>query len=176
MISVVALGAVCELKQSTGWDSRLTGVDEELDTSNAKPDVFRPATPTQHKIKTGRHKPMVLIFSLEEFPDLSDGRRITLKADRGFSEGPWRLAVKVGKWRTLSLPLARSPRVMWWFTSRAKLAREVIAVLEPDDELEHFDWIVNRLSYLGIEVDRASITTAPFRVEFGPTVLSKLRK
>ncbi len=177
MLSVVSLGVICELGEGVGVGGVETVSGEEPDIAGAKPSVFPPSAPMKGKMLPGGYKSRTLSFSLEEFVDLSDGRRVTLKADRGFNKGgPIRLAVKVGKWRSVSLPFARSPRMMWWFITRAGLTREVMAVLEPDDEREWFDWIVDRLSSFGIEVDEASVVAAPFVVELGPIVESKLRK
>jgi len=39
-----------------------------------------------------------------------------------------------------------------------------------------YDWVVDRLRTLGIEVDPASVVTAPYQVEFGSRVFEELQK
>ena len=95
----------------------------------------------------------------EEFADLSDGRRVVLKDDRGWSLRPFRY-----------------PDSSWKFASGRKLAKEAILVLDPDDHERWMEWVVERLRFLGVEVDPASVHAAPFQVEFGPRVRHELRQ
>ena len=95
----------------------------------------------------------------EEFADLSDGRRVILKDDRGWSLRPFRY-----------------PDSSWKFASGRKLAKEAILVLDPDDNERWMEWVVERLRFLGIDVDPASVHAAPFQVEFGPRVRHELRQ
>ena len=98
----------------------------------------------------------------EEFADLSDGRRVILKDDRGWSLRPNRYP--------------RYPDSSWKFTSGRLLAKEAILVLDPDDNERWIEWVVERLRFLGIDVDPASVHAAPFKVEFGPRVRRELRQ
>ncbi|MCY4194098.1 MAG: hypothetical protein OXF04_07355 [bacterium] len=100
----------------------------------------------------------VLAISAVEFADLSDGTRVILSTDRGwthapreFEGGPWKIA------------------------SGREFTRTAILTLDPDDS----DWkwvqrIVEMLSEFGFEVDPASVHAAPFRVEFGPRLRREL--
>ncbi len=101
-------------------------------------------------------------FRLEEFADLSDGRRVTLKDDRGWSS--WPRNDYGSKWRTA--------------VGRA-LIRDAIWVLGPD-EVDTIDvwegWVIEGLRLSGFEVDPASVHAAPFVVEFGPRVQHELRQ
>ena len=98
----------------------------------------------------------------EEFADLSDGRCVILKDDRGWSLRPNRYP--------------RYPDSSWKFASGRKLAKEAILVLDPDDNERWMEWVVGRLRFLGIDVDPASVHAAPFKVEFGPRVRYELRQ
>ena len=100
-----------------------------------------------------------LSFYAEEFADLSDGRRVILKDDRGWSLWPFRY-----------------PDSSWKFASGRQLTKEAILVLDPDDNERWMEWGVERLRFLGIDVDPASVHAAPFRVEFGPRVRHELRQ
>ena len=98
----------------------------------------------------------------EEFADLSDGRRVILKDDRG--------------WSLQRNHYLRYPDSSWKFTSGRQLAKEAILVLDPDDNERWIEWVVERLRFLGIDVDPASVHAAPFKVEFGPRVRRELRQ
>ena len=98
----------------------------------------------------------------EEFADLSDGRRVILKDDRG--------------WSLQRNHYLRYPDSSWKFTSGRLLAKEAILVLDPDDNERWIEWVVERLRFLGIDVDPASVHAAPFKVEFGPRVRRELRQ
>ena len=101
----------------------------------------------------------------EEFADLSDGGRVILKDDRG--------------WSLLPNHYHRYPRYpdsSWKFASGRKLAKEAILVLDPDDNERWIEWVVERLRFLGIDVDPASVHAAPFKVEYGPRIRHELRQ
>ena len=98
----------------------------------------------------------------EEFADLSDGRRVILKDDRG--------------WSLQRNRYLRYPDSSWKFANGRKLAEEAILVLDPDDNERWIEWVVGRLRFLGIDVHPASVHAAPFKVEFGPRVRHELRQ
>ena len=98
----------------------------------------------------------------EEFADMNDGRRVILKDDRGWSLRPNHYP--------------SYPDSSWKFTSGRKLAKEAILVLDPDDNERWIEWVIERLRFLGIDVDPASVHAAPFKIEFGPRVRHELRQ
>ena len=95
-------------------------------------------------------------FYAEEFVDLSDGRRVILKDNRGwYLDSSWKSAIG----RDLT------ERAIW--------------ILKPNDLNDKgfwVEWIVRRLRSLGIDVDPLSVRAAPFNVEFGPRVRRELRQ
>ncbi len=127
-------------------------------------------------------KPMTLHFSLTEFADLSDGQRVTLRDDRGFSGSLHAVNWDPDTGEVIDASWHRGSRLEslvsdpWRFETREGLTRRVIAALDPDDDQEWFEWVVGRLDSLGIEIDPASVEAAPYRVEFGTRVLEELEK
>ena len=86
----------------------------------------------------------------EEFADLSDGQRVILKDDRGWSDRSDRLAIG------------------------CDLTLQAIRILDPDGKEFWMKWVVERLRFLGIDVDPVSVQAAPFKVEFGPRIQREL--
>ena len=95
----------------------------------------------------------------EEFADLSDGRRVVLKDDRGWSLRP-----------------TRRPDSSWKFDNGRALTFDAATILQPDYNELWMEWVVERLGFLGVDVDPVSIHAAPFRVEFSPHVQRELRQ
>ncbi len=102
-------------------------------------------------------------LSVLQQADLSDGRRVLLKDDRGWSSWP------------LGWPQIR-PGGSWKVPGGRALTKEAILILDPDDNESWMDWVVGRLRFLGLDVDPASVHAAPFHVEFGPRVLHELQE
>lgn len=98
-------------------------------------------------------------FHAEEFADLSDGRRVILKDDRGYSDWP-----------------ESSPDSSWKVATGHELTIEAIAMLSPGDDELWMEWVVERLRLFDIDVDPVSVRAAPFHVEFGPRVQHELRQ
>ena len=178
MMSVVALGAVCEVRE----DDVTANADDpvpEFPAAGAQPSPYHPNLLIRED--PDGPKPMALSFRLTEFADLSDGRRFILRDDRGFGGtlmavdwNPDTGEVRDASWKTGS-KLESLVSDQWRFTTRENLTSEVIAALEPDDRKEWHEWIVGRLRTLGIEVDPASVETAPYQFEFGSRVLEELQ-
>ena len=170
-LSVVALGAICELEDLTG-PPRLPTCDAAVldpiphstvqDSTRAiRHQQFFTTVPS--KMMQAQRKEWLesgtLAFYLEEFADLSNGQRVILKDDRGWNgsyresrDGPWKL-----------------------ITGR-ELTKQTILVLDPDDEVLWMEDVIEELRLCGINVDPASVHAAPFRVEFGPRLQSELRQ
>ncbi|MDE0603895.1 MAG: hypothetical protein OXI18_05765 [bacterium] len=179
MLSVVALGAICEVAE----DSPVKYADEpvpELLTDGPRPSPYHPELSIRDD--ADKQKSRTLRFSLIEFADLSDGRRVTIRDDRGFSGSlhavnwdPDTGEVREASWHPGSRleSLVSDP---WRFETRESLTRDVIAALDPDDDQEWYERVVERLGSLGIEVDPISVEAAPYQVEFGSRVLEELEK
>ena len=95
----------------------------------------------------------------EEFADLSDGRRVVLKDDRGWSLRP-----------------THRPDSLWKFENGRSLTFDAATVLQPDYNELWMEWVVERLDFFGVDVDLVSVHAAPFRVEFSSNVQRELRQ
>ena len=118
-------------------------------------------------------------FGLVEFAEISDGRRLTLRADRGWGTGRVRIAYVLDDTDERgpgppTVPFDLSDP--WQFETRKTLTKSVLACVDPDDDEQWYEWVVDRLGELDVVVDAASVRAAPYRVEFGPLLDSELRK
>ena len=175
MLDVVALGAMCELEDLTTAPRQPTLDDEgyvrhptmeNLDRPRRQSGSIRFTVVTPEVMRKARQRMLesgTPSFYAEEFADLSDGRRVLLKDDRGWAHWPrgWPQDRPSGSWKVAC--------------GRA-LTKETILILDPDDNESWMDWVVGRLRLLGFEVDPASVQAAPFHVEFGPRVLHELHE
>lgn len=175
VVDVLALGAMCEIDDLT-TAPRTPTLDEEgyvkhqtpeLDTARARERLYGgfgtlspEVTMTQRRSRMESVEPS---FYAEEFADMSDGRRVLLKDDRGWSSWSRR-------W-----PQDR-PSGSWTVAGGRALTKQAILVLDPDDNEYWMDWVVGRLRFLGFEVDTACVQAAPFHVEFGPRLLHVLHE
>ncbi len=118
-------------------------------------------------------------ISFTEFAELSDGRRVTMRNDRGFS---WRQHLVVRNNRGLGSRRRDLPDP-WDGITRESLAGQVrdyllaeeedCCPISPESVVEHL-----RRSY-GLEADAASVRAAlqlPRRIEFGPHLLDELSR
>ena len=140
MLSVVSLGAICEMEDLEAPPRRVTATQRENRLRSRGPS-----------------------FCAEEFADISDGRRAVLSSDRGWSHWPTGWPQDM-------------PSDIWRHAIGRALTKETILILDPDDNEDWVDWVVERLHLLDIDVDPASVQAAPFRVDFGPRVRSELRQ
>jgi len=176
--SVVGLGAICEIEDLTaapreptldGWGYVSDSAPSKMTFSQYLRKWCKFLTRTgfyttapRKLILEQRRKALEsgqAYFYLEEFADLDDGRRVILRDDRGWSFWP-----------------VTPPNSQWKTVTGRELVKEAILILEPDDDEDWIVWIIERLHFLGIEVDSASVHAAPFQVEFGPRVQNELRR
>lgn len=183
MLSVVALGAVCEMENLVdpprqpkldtfgcaapkGREAESLAQHEKLKKPTVKGSItsrdmllspVRMLKQRQEIAESGKPH-----FYLEEYADLSDGRRVILGDDRGWSS--WPMNGFDSRWKTA--------------VGRA-LSRDTIWVLGPDD-VDTNDiwerWVIEGLRIFGVEVDPGSVHAAPFHVEFGPRVQHELQQ
>ena len=167
VLDVIALGAIFEIEDLTGpprWPVLYGGycvrrpAPEELGTPRPLPrrgpESEGLEAERQRMLESGKPQ-----FYAEEFADLSDGRRVILKDDRGWSHWPM-----------------NSPDSNWKVATGHELTIEAIAMLNPGDDDLWMEWVVERLRFFGIDVDPVSVRAAPFQVEFGPRVRHELRQ
>lgn len=167
VLDVVALGAIVEIEDLTGpprWPVLYGGycvrrpASEELGTPRPLPrrgpETEGLEAERQRMLESGRPQ-----FYAEEFADLSDGRRVILKDDRGWSHWP-----------------TNSPDSNWKVATGHELTIEAIVMLDPGDDDLWMEWVIERLRFFGVAVDPVSVRAAPFHVEFGPRVQHELRQ
>ncbi len=164
---VIALGATVEIEDLTGpprWPVLYGGycvrrpASEELGTPRPLPrrgpETEGLEAERQRMLESGKPQ-----FYAEEFADLSDGRRVILKDDRGWSHWP-----------------INSPDSNWKVATGHELTIEAIVMLDPGDDDLWMEWVIERLRFFGVAVDPVSVRAAPFHVEFGPRVQHELRQ
>jgi len=150
---VVLLGVVCDLRDPP------------------RPEDYPPRDPNyvgwspitreaiEEELASGRYDdPAQQSFDLTEFAELDDGRRVTVREGRGFggraSDGDY-----------------------WRHETRERLRLNALTTVGPDEgDPPSNEWLVARLSELGITTDLASLAEVPYRVEFIERVLERLRK
>jgi hypothetical protein len=107
-----------------------------------------------------------LAFRVTEFADLADGRRLVLRADRGFTS-------------RLHGPGADEPGAAWRHETLAGLADDVLATVLPDDAEEtgeEHPWreLAGLLRDRGVAVAADELRRVPYVVELGDRVRARL--
>lgn len=151
-----ALGAVIELD---GARRREPGVVELRADMQPRDGGYGPVPAKMLRSRRNRlaQSSIPHLYAVE-FAELSDGRRVVLRDDRGWCHWPPNTA-----------------------TSRFKIAngREIvkmaILILDPDDNDDWERWVTEQLHTAGVDVDAASVHAAPYRVELGPRLQHELR-
>ena len=176
MLNILAFGVTCEIDDDGGFipvirdQLRLTQQEAEavLEAEQSRlraelrPDsVGYVWTVDPSRRRTRRHKSISVDFV--EFAELSDGRRVTVRSDRGLNWG-WNHSLGA-----------------WYGMTQASLTKEVRDYFEAEAEdccPITPEWVVERLQRLhGVEIDPASVDAAlqlPLKVEFGPRLLEQL--
>ena len=152
MARVVLLGVVCDLSDPPRPEDYPPRDPDHVGWSPITRELV------EQELASGRYDdPAQQWFNLSEFAELDDGRRLTIREDRGFggrsSDGDY-----------------------WRHVTRARLTFETLSAVGPDEGDQHppHEWIVERLRDLGCPVDPASVETAPYRVDFTDRVLERL--
>lgn len=172
MLEISALGSVCEL-EDLAESPRIPTLDgRDLADNRTVPEdgnfprwkIRSLGTVASSKAIQRERQELLesgaMVIYATEFADLSDGRRVILKDDRGWTD-----------WARES---QESP---WKIASGREMTRSTILTLDPDeDDWEWLEWVVERLLQLGFEVDPISVHAAPYRVEFGPLLQHELRQ
>ncbi|SDX52478.1 hypothetical protein SAMN05660209_00596 [Geodermatophilus africanus] len=107
-----------------------------------------------------------LSFGVTEFADLADGRRLVLRADRGFTS-------------RLHGPGADESGAAWRHETLAGLAADVLATVLPDDAEETGEdhpWreLAGLLRARGVAVSTAELRRVPYVVELSDRVRARL--
>jgi hypothetical protein len=144
-VIVVGLGARCDV------------LTEDEDRERLVRDGW-PAGPVEGLLEDFKQG---LSFDVHEFAELADGRRLTLRDDRGFTtsiRGP-------------------APRDEWQHPTLGQLERDVPTVLPDDDDTqeEHLWGELVRLLHLqGVEATGEELRVVPYRVEFSERLRERL--
>lgn len=152
MSNVVLLGVRCEIARPAGSGALPSAADptrfgwSPLAREAVKPWVLRPDDPEP-----------ALAFALTEFVELDDGRRVTVRADRGFG-------------------VSGGSADPWHGVTEAHLVRDVYTTLlmEDDDPRPPREWLVVRLRELRIDAELAALEETPYLVEFERQILERL--
>ena len=179
MLSITAFGVTCEISD----DDHVSVVQDHLRLPRQEAEALLEAERSKFKERLRAAKPGSLVHGpapadasrrrrasrsrasvdFDEFADLSDGRRVTVRSDRGWS---WSCNHSLGA---------------WYRQTRTRFTKEVRDYF--DAEAEECctitpEWVVERLQRLyGVEIDPASVDAAlqlPLQVEFGPRLHEQL--
>ena len=105
-------------------------------------------------------------FRVTEFADLADGRRLVLRADRGFGS-------------RLHGPGADEPGAAWRHETLAGLVADVLTTVLPDDAEETgedhpWEELAGLLGDRGVAVGADELRRVPYVVELGDRVRARL--
>jgi hypothetical protein len=138
-VTVVRLGAWCDFVTEDEYRQRLVR------------DGW-PADEIEHLVEESN---LGISFDVHEFAELTDGRRLTLHAERGFTTS--------GQWRHLTLE---------------NLERDARTTVLPDDddtEDEHpWEWLATLLHARGVESTAEALRLLPYDVEFSERLRARL--
>ena len=137
--------------------------EERLRSAEPGAVMYGPAPAVHSGPLRGNRSRKRMSVDFVEFADLSDGRRVTVRSDRGWTWG----------WNHSFGP--------WAGKTRASFTKEVRDYFEAEAEEccpITVEWVVERLQRLhAVEVDPASVDAAlqlPLEVEFGPRLREQL--
>jgi hypothetical protein len=143
-MSVVALVAYCDVRDPV--------TPAEIDRAQPPTQVGWSSAPVEGSHDDGRS----LSFSIAELAILSDGRRVHLHADHGFTTAHW------------------PPGDRWAGLSASVLESNVLTTMLPDDDdtgEEHpCDWLAALCADHGLPVTADELRQVPYRVEFSDRV------
>ncbi len=108
--------------------------------------------------------PVGVSFTVHEFAELDDGRRVTLHSERGFTS--WL--------RSTSDP---QPADQWAHLTPEGLESDVRTVVLPDDdngEDHPWQWLAGLLRRHGVDASIERLSAVPYRVEFSERLTQKL--
>ena len=179
MLSITAFGVTCEIRD----DDNASVVQDHLRLPKQEAEALLEAERSKFKERLRAAKPGSVVHGpapldafrhsrssrscasvdFDEFADLSDGRRVTVRSDRGWS---WSCNHSLGA---------------WYGQTRTSFTRQVRDYFEAEAEEccpITPEWVVERLQRLhGVEIVPASVDAAlqlPLQVEFGPRLLEQL--
>jgi len=157
VVQVLAIGAVIELD---GRGRRESDVVELRADMQPRDGGYGPIPAKMLRNRRDRlAEASIPHLHAVEFAELSDGRRVVLRDDRGWCHWP---------------PNTATSR--WRIANGREIVKMAILILDPDDNDDWERWVAEQLRMAGIDVDAASVHAAPYRVELGPRLQHELRQ
>jgi hypothetical protein len=160
-LTVVGLGAWCDYVTETEERDRLRRMVPlhvvPRPNSEPRPAAWAPLNEeaVEEAIENFRRG---LHFRVQEFAELSDGRRITLHDERGYSTS--------------------GPADPWRYQTADSIEADVRTTVLPDDDdgEEHpWEWLVELLHAQGVEASPEQLKQVPYRVELSQRLHDKLQ-
>jgi hypothetical protein len=115
-----------------------------------------------------------LSFSVSEFAVLDDGRRLTLHAERGWTQCPHRV-VPPGEPLPDEWDAALDP---WSFVTRESVVQDTLNVVLPDDDDDPDDhpheWLAGLLVARGVTASPEVLRTLPYTVDLSSRLEDRL--
>ena len=158
---VLGLGAWCDYVTEDEERDRLhQGLSPRYSASegDSEPQLGWAAINEQAIEDAIEHFGRKLSFRVQEFAELSDGRRITLHDERGYSTS--------------------GPEDPWRFQTPESIEVDVRTAVLPDDDdgEEHpWAWLVELLHAHGVDASTEQLKQVPYRVELSPRLQAKLQ-
>jgi hypothetical protein len=178
-VTVVRLGAWCDFVTEDEYRAKLAAnallASEDDAVAGFKP--FQSVLSGSAVEDALEHFRRAASFDVSEFADLSDGRRVTLHSERGFSIVAVMRSVLGGS----ELAIAsehQEVRDKWQFLTLNGLERDVLSTVLPDGdepEDEHpWEWLAQLLVAKGVQVVAADLRHIPYVVEFSARLRQRL--
>lgn len=179
MLSITAFGVTCEIRD----DDHVSVMQDHLRLPKQEAQALLEAEHSKVEERLRAAEPGIVVagpapagdsrrsrasrsrasVDFDEFADLSDGQRVTMRSDRGWS---WSCNHSLGA---------------WYGETRTRFTRQVRDYFQAEAEEccpITPEWVVERLLRLhGVEIDPTSVDAAlqlPLQVEFGPRLHEQL--
>lgn len=157
MVHVLTIGAVIELDDG---GRREAGVVELRADMQPRDGGYGPIPAKMLRNRRNRlAEASIPHLHAVEFAELSDGRRVVLRDDRGWCHWP---------------PNTATSR--WRIANGREIVKMAILILDPDNNDDWERWVTEHLRLAGVDVDAASVHAAPYRVELGPRLQHELHQ
>lgn len=150
------------------WQPYPQALSPERDTSPVEPGRVVGLGATCSISRQQTPQPDTHSFSVGEFVDLEDGRRVVLHEERGFT---------ISEWRSVAHEASRRPAV---HDTTETLTQNVLMVVLPDDEnsteAHPWSWLADLATARGLDVRPDELKSLPYIVVFAEEVLQWLAR
>ena len=181
MLSVTVFGVTCEIRDDDHvpvvqdhltlprqeaqalMEAERARFEERLSGAEAGSVAYGPAPAVDPQRRHAKRRQNTMSVDFKEFAALSDGRRVTVRSDRGWTWG-WNHSMGA-----------------WYGETQASFTKQVRDYFEAEAHEccpVTVEWVVERLQRLhGVEIGAASVDAAlrlPLEVEYGPRLQEQL--